>query len=104
VIASPGHDPESMVLHEPELELLISADALWQNGFGIVFPEVEGGARGFDAVRATLDRLAGLRVRAVIPGHGPAFADFDGAIARARRASTRWLPTRRGTRAMPRRS
>ena len=61
VLASPGHDPESMVLYEPELELLISADALWQNGFGIVFPEVEGGAHGFDAVRATLDRLAALR-------------------------------------------
>ena len=38
-----------MVLYEPELELLISADALWENGFGIVFPELEGGS-GFDAV------------------------------------------------------
>ena len=84
VIASPGHDPESMVLYEPELELLISADALWEKGFGIVFPELEGGS-GFDAVGATLDRLAALRVRAVIPGHGPAFDDFSGALARARR-------------------
>ena len=84
VIASPGHDPESMVLYEPELGLLISADALWENGFGIVFPELEG-EHGFDAVRATLDRLAGLRVRTVIPGHGPAFDDFAGALARARR-------------------
>ena len=84
VIASPGHDPESMVLYEPELGLLISADALWENGFGIVFPELEGRS-GFDAVRATLDRLAGLRVRTVIPGHGPAFDDFAGALDRARR-------------------
>ena len=84
VVASPGHDPESMVLYEPELGLLISADALWENGFGIVFPELEG-ENGFDDVRATLDRLAALRVRTVIPGHGPAFDDFAGALDRSRR-------------------
>ena len=84
VIASPGHDPESVVLHQPELELLISADALWENGFGIVFPELEGGD-GFADVRATLDRLATLKVRTVIPGHGPVFDDFAGALARAHR-------------------
>ena len=84
VIGSPGHDPGSVVLYQPELELLISADALWENGFGIVFQELDGHS-GFDAVRATLDRLAALRVRTVIPGHGPAFDDFAGALARARR-------------------
>ena len=42
VIASPGHDPLSVALYQPELELLISADALWENGFGVVFPELEG--------------------------------------------------------------
>jgi glyoxylase-like metal-dependent hydrolase (beta-lactamase superfamily II) len=83
-IASPGHDPESVVLYQPELELLISADALWENGFGIVFPELEGGD-GFADVRATLDRLATLKVRTVIPGHGPVFDDFAGALARAHR-------------------
>ena len=82
-IASPGHDPESVVLYQPELELLISADALWENGFGLVFPELEGVA-AFDEVRATLDRLATLEVRWVIPGHGRPFGDFDAALARAR--------------------
>ena len=28
VISAPGHDPESVVLYQPELELLISAEAL----------------------------------------------------------------------------
>ena len=84
VIGSPGHDPGSVVLYQPELELLISADALWENGFGIVFPELEGAA-GFADVQATLDRLATLKVRTVIPGHGPVFDDFAGALARARR-------------------
>ena len=42
VLAAPGHDPESVVLYEPGLQVLISADALWANGFGVVFPEIVG--------------------------------------------------------------
>jgi glyoxylase-like metal-dependent hydrolase (beta-lactamase superfamily II) len=83
-IASPGHDPESIALYQPELELLIAADALWENGFGIVFPELDG-EPGFDDVRATLERLSHLRVRGVIPGHGRPFADAAAAIGRAHR-------------------
>jgi len=82
VLAAAGHDPESIVLHEPDQQLLISADALWANGFGVVFPELVG-EPGFDDVRRTLEMLAGLRVRWVIPGHGAPFADFELAIARA---------------------
>jgi glyoxylase-like metal-dependent hydrolase (beta-lactamase superfamily II) len=84
VIASPGHDPLSFALYKPELELLISADALWENGFGVVFPELEGDT-AFDDVAATLDRFAQLRVRWVIPGHGKPFSDMPSAIERARR-------------------
>jgi glyoxylase-like metal-dependent hydrolase (beta-lactamase superfamily II) len=81
-IASPGHDPQSFVLHDAELGLLLSADALWERGFGIVFPEIEG-APGFADVRATLVRLRTLRVTAVIPGHGAPFTDVDAALDRA---------------------
>jgi len=84
VIASPGHAPMSFALYQPELELLISADALWENGFGVVFPELEGEA-AFGDVGATLDRFAQLRVRWVIPGHGKPFSDMTSAIERARR-------------------
>lgn len=83
VIASPGHDPLSVALYQPELQLLISADALWENGFGVVFPELEGES-AFEAVAATLDVFSGLRVRWVIPGHGGVFGDMHAAIARAR--------------------
>lgn len=82
VLAAPGHDPESVVLYEPDLQLLISADALWGNGFGIVFPELVG-EPGFDDVRRTLEMLSGLRVRWVIPGHGAPFDDFEPAMTRA---------------------
>jgi glyoxylase-like metal-dependent hydrolase (beta-lactamase superfamily II) len=84
VLASPGHDPHSVVLYQPEFELLISADALWENGFGVVFPELDA-VDAFDDVRATLDRIAGLRVRWVLPGHGAPFTGAAAAVERARR-------------------
>ena len=82
VLAAPGHDPESIVVHQPDLGLLISADALWANGFGVVFPELLGEA-GFDDVERTLQMLASLRVRCVIPGHGTPFDDYEAALERA---------------------
>lgn len=84
VHAAPGHDPHSVILFEPELRLLISADALWQNGFGVVFPEIEGIA-AFDEVAATLDLIASLRPRLVIPGHGAPFQEVEAALDTARR-------------------
>ena len=83
VHAAPGHDPHSVILFAPQHRLLISADALWQNGFGVVFPELEGVA-GFDDVAATLDLIEGLNPHTIIPGHGPVFADTAGALQRAR--------------------
>lgn len=82
-IASPGHDPLSIALYQPDLQLLISADALWENGFGVVFPELEG-ASAFADVAATLDVFERLPVRWVIPGHGRIFTDMHAAIGRAR--------------------
>ncbi|MFT3953640.1 MAG: MBL fold metallo-hydrolase [Piscinibacter sp.] len=82
IIASPGHDPESVMLHEPSLGILISADALWEDGFGVVFPELEGfGA--FDDVRRTLELISQLSVEVVIPGHGRPFIDVRTALERA---------------------
>jgi len=83
VHAAPGHDPHSVILFQPELRLLISADALWQNGFGVVFPELEG-VSAFDEVGETLDLIEQLKPETVIPGHGAAFQDVDAALARAR--------------------
>ena len=83
VHAAPGHDPHSVVLFAPAARLLISADALWENGFGIVFPELEG-EDAFDALGATLDLIAALNPISVIPGHGAPFADLGGALNTAR--------------------
>jgi glyoxylase-like metal-dependent hydrolase (beta-lactamase superfamily II) len=83
VHAAPGHDPHSVILFEPGSRVLISADALWQNGFGVVFQELEG-ERAFDEVAATLDLIDGLRPAVVVPGHGSVFANVDVALQRAR--------------------
>lgn len=94
-IAAPGHDPESIVLYQADLRLLVSADALWQNGFGVVFPEIEGES-AFGDVRDTLDLLSQRRIDWVIPGHGPPFDEVPAALARARARLATFLadPTR----------
>ena len=84
VHSAPGHDPHSIVLFEPQTRTLISADALWENGFGVVFPELIG-EPSFDEVAATLDLIESLNPQTVIPGHGGIFGDLASALHRARR-------------------
>ena len=83
-LAAPGHDEHSLIYFDREHGVLISADALWENGFGAVFPEMVG-EPGFDDVAAVLDLIESLPVRLVVPGHGRPFSDVAGALARARR-------------------
>ncbi|MBL8308556.1 MAG: MBL fold metallo-hydrolase, partial [Rubrivivax sp.] len=94
-LAAPGHDPHSLILFEPALGVLISADALWQSGFGVVFPELEGSS-AFDDVAAVLDLIESLDARWVVPGHGAPFNDVQGALraARARLEGFRARPDR----------
>ncbi|MDB5933837.1 MAG: fold metallo-hydrolase [Massilia sp.] len=81
-LAAPGHDPRSLVFYCAAEGILISADALWENGFGVIFPELDGES-GFAEARDTLAMIAGLDVRLVIPGHGAPFTDAKAALARA---------------------
>lgn len=84
VIAAPGHDPVAVILYQSDLMLLVSADSLWQNGFGVVYPELDGVA-GFSDVRCTLNRISALDVAWVIPGHGAPFEDVGESLHRAYR-------------------
>ena len=83
VHAAPGHDPHSVILHEPSSGTLLSADALWERGFGIVFPELDG-EDAFEEVTATLDIIERLKPEIIIPGHGAPFTDIAKAIGIAR--------------------
>lgn len=83
VIAAPGHDPHAVMLFAPDERILISGDALWENGFGVIFPELDGES-GFAEQATILERIDALDVKLVIPGHGRVFDDVSGAMARAR--------------------
>jgi glyoxylase-like metal-dependent hydrolase (beta-lactamase superfamily II) len=82
VLAAPGHDPHMVMLFDAEHGLLISADALWEHGFGAIFPEIEGES-GFAEQRAALEAIGRRAPRIVIPGHGRPFTDAAAALARA---------------------
>lgn len=81
--AAQGHDPHSVVFFEPVARVLISADALWENGFGVVFPELEC-LNAFAEVAATFDLIERLNPETVIPGHGRVFSYTPEILALAR--------------------
>jgi glyoxylase-like metal-dependent hydrolase (beta-lactamase superfamily II) len=86
-LAAPGHDMGALVFFNDEHRILISGDALWENGYGIVMPpEIDEAA--LPATRATLELIAGLDARVVIPGHGEPFGDVPAALERAFRRTS----------------
>lgn len=90
VLAAPGHDTHAVLFFAASAGLLIAGDALWQDGFGVVFPQLQG-EPGFDDVAATLDLIESLAPSRVIPGHGAAFSDVADALKRARQRLAAWV-------------
>lgn len=83
ILAAPGHDNHSVMLYQEQHQILISADALWEEGFGVIFPELWGEG-GFEEVAQTLELIERLPVALVIPGHGKPFTDVKKSIATAK--------------------
>ncbi len=83
VLEAPGHDMDAVVFHDPDRRILVSGDALWRDGFGILFADVLGTGDGIGATRSTLEAISRLSVDFVIPGHGAPFVEFDDALERA---------------------
>lgn len=77
--AAPGHDALAVLFYEPVHGLLISGDAMWENGVGVIFPYIDG-SDGFDTFTDTLTLIEKLAPRVVIPGHGVPFSRESGAI------------------------
>jgi len=80
--AASGHRSGALVFHNAEHGILISGDALWRNGYGFVMPATLD-ADALPAARDTLDLIAELDVKIVIPGHGEPFTDVAEALDRA---------------------
>ena len=83
ILAAPGHDNHSIMLYQEQHQILISADALWEEGFGVIFPELWGEG-GFEEVAQTLELIEGLSVALVIPGHGKPFTNVKQSIETAK--------------------
>jgi glyoxylase-like metal-dependent hydrolase (beta-lactamase superfamily II) len=83
VHAAPGHDPDAVLLFEPQTRTLIAGDALWEDRLAIIFPELYG-EDGFGPTRHTLALIESLAPRWVIPGHGAVFGDVAAALASSR--------------------
>lgn len=81
--AAPGHDMDALVFFQPEHRLLVSGDALWENGMGFVWPE-EGPHPHIDAALGTLDAIEALAPEVVIPGHGAPFTEVGRALDTSR--------------------
>lgn len=83
-LPAPGHDMNALVFWCEQHGVLITGDALWENGLGAMFP-LPSLDDALNAATSTLNRIEALAPRWVIPGHGAPFRDAASAIARARR-------------------
>ena len=81
-LAAPGHDMGALAFFNAEHGILVSGDALWENGYGLVMPK-EIDPRALPAARTTLELFAKLDLRMVIPGHGEPFTGVAAALERA---------------------
>lgn len=88
IVATPGHTPGHLSLWQPEEQILIGGDALSDYDVGWVNLALDGPDAAATAVDS-LERLAGLAPRVLLPAHGPIPADpaatFDEALRRVRR-------------------
>lgn len=104
--AAPGHDALAVLLFEPTEGLLVAGDAMWENGVGVIFPQIDGFQGGsmlqrgssphvpeepdadyasgltdwFAPFLETLALIEQLAPRVVIPGHGAPFSRHGGAM------------------------
>ena len=81
-IGAPGHDMGALMFYCEEERLLITGDALWENGFGVLLPG-PGREERLAATRSTLESIARLELTTVIPGHGPPFSEVAQALERS---------------------
>lgn len=93
LLAAPGHDPDALMFWDARARVLVAGDALWEQGFGVVFGEwAEGGqgGGGFDDALAVLDAIEALDAAVLIPGHGGPCFEVSAALAQARRKLKAW--------------
>lgn len=88
VVRTPGHTPGHVALWQPEERLLVVGDALSDYDVGWVNLALDGLDAATTAL-ASLERLADLAPRVILPSHGPIPADPAAAFATALRRAQR---------------
>ena len=68
VIHTPGHTPGSICLYDSKSKTLFTGDTIFCDGIGRT--DMPGGNE--EQLKASIDRLASLEVRRLLPGHGDA--------------------------------
>jgi glyoxylase-like metal-dependent hydrolase (beta-lactamase superfamily II) len=84
VLSTPGHAPGHLSLWQPHERLLVTGDALSDYDVGWVNRALDGPEAAATAL-ASLQRLADLAPRVLLPSHGPIPTDPDAAFATALR-------------------
>jgi hydroxyacylglutathione hydrolase len=90
VIYTPGHASDGIVLYNQRAKILISADTLWQTDMAVMTLRVEG-SRALFHMQESLQKIEGLDVQRVYPGHGKPFHDMPKAIARSKKRIENFL-------------
>jgi len=88
VLSTPGHAPGHLSLWQPDERLLVAGDALSDYDVGWVNRALDGNEAAATAL-ASLQRLANLAPRVLLPSHGPIPTDPDAAFATALRRAQR---------------
>ncbi|MFF0428316.1 MBL fold metallo-hydrolase [Streptomyces sp. NPDC004520] len=88
VVRTPGHTPGHLALWQPEERLLVVGDALSDHDVGWVNLALDGPGAAATAL-ASLQRMADLGPRVVLPSHGPVPTDPGAAFAAALRRGRR---------------
>ncbi|WP_432017701.1 MBL fold metallo-hydrolase [Streptomyces hydrogenans] len=88
VVHTPGHTPGHLALWQPEERILVVGDALSVYDVGWVNLALDGPDAAHTAL-ASLQRMAGLAPRVVLPSHEPAPADASAAFAAGLRRAQR---------------
>jgi len=92
IVGMPGHSPGSIAIHVPQVRAVFVGDELTTRDVltGVEGPQPAPFTDDQALASASLEKLAGLAVDWVIPGHGPVWRDgTEALIARYRTAERR---------------
>ena len=77
VVHTPGHESGHCCFHEPDAEILFTGDHILGRGTTVIPP---GEANNMALYLQSLEKLVPLKMRRMLPGHGPAIEDPYGKV------------------------